>query len=792
MAITEKRWDKSFEKPIYDKWLNSKAYAFDEKTKKPVFSIDTPPPYVNQPVHIGQASTYVLMDMFARYRRMSGWEVIFPLGLDRNGLPIEMAAEQKFGKKLNEVPRPKFLKMCESILQESSDISKQAFLRLGVSFNSYTLGKKIGDLYHTDSPEFRALTQSTFIDLWNKDLIEQQDRINNYCPGCRTTIADAEVAYEDIHSMFNEVKFKVKETGENIVIGTTRPELICTCAMVIYNPADKRYKRLEGKTAITPIFEKEVPIKAHTLAQIDKGTGLVMMCSMGDLSDIRFFREQDLTPEIAIDIDGKMNEKAGFLSGLDAKGARKKMIEELRNKNLLVGQRQTLHRTPICERSKDEIEFISMKEFYLKQIEQKPQMERIAKEVKFFSPKSRKILLDWIDSVSIDWPISRRRYYATEIPLWYCKKCGEPTLAPKGKYVQPWKDAPPVNKCLKCGGKEFTGEERVFDTWFDSSTSPLYILGYERYPDFFKKYAPCTLRPQGKEIVRTWLYYSLLKCYLLTGKTIFRNAWINYHILDAEAKKMSKSKGNIIDPISILDSFGAEPFRFWVALEGNLTQTDFRCSFDKIEGESKFLTKLWNIARFITQFEAPKTKPEPTPTDLWIRTELSRLVKEAKKGFDNYDFHNPVVDIRNFIWEDFASNYLEMVKQRAYNQEGAFSQGQQAAAIQTLNHVLDVSLKLLAPVLPFITYRLHFDIHGKDIHQESFPEAEKITSKLASADIRELNGLIWKAKKDRGLSLRSSVKELVIPEKFRPLQQDLVKTHNVEKLVYGKEIKVLI
>jgi len=788
-GITETRWDKAMEKPIYEEWQANGTYAFDTASKKPTFSIDTPPPYVNRPVHVGQAATYVMMDMFARYRRMAGWNVLFPLGLDRNGLPIEMAAEKKYGKKLNDVPREAFLEMCRSILEESSSVSMEAFMRLGISFNSYRAGTRLGDVYQTDSPEYRALTQSTFIDLWKKGLIKEQERINNYCPGCRTTIADAEVAYRNVQSLFNDVKFKVKETDEDIVIGTTRPELICTCAMVIYNPSDKRYTHLEGKTTVTPIFGKSVPIKAHPLAEMGKGTGLVMMCSMGDLSDIRFFREQKLEPTIAIGSDGLMNENAGFLKGLAPKDARERMLARLGEKGLLVRQKKTMHRTPVCERSGDEVEFISMREFYLLQTDRKAAMNRIAKELKFFSPKSRRILLDWIDAVSIDWPISRRRYYATEVPLWYCKKCGTPLLAEKGRYVQPWKEQPKT-KC-KCGSMEFRGEERVFDTWFDSSISPLYMLGYERHPDFFKKSMPCTLRPQGKEIIRTWLYYTLLKCYLLTGKAAFRDVWINYHILDAAGKKMSKSLGNIIEPSAILDKFGAEPFRLWTALEGNLTQTDFRCSFEKIEGESKFLTKLWNVARFVSQFKEPAAKPAFNATDLWIRSETSKLARAARKSYEKYDFHNPTATLRNFIWEDFASHYLELVKQRAYNEDGQFTAAEQAAAVSTLKHVLDVSLKMLAPVVPFITQRLYFDMHGKDIHNEAFPEPEKTKSvAMKSGDIRELNAAVWKAKKDRGLSLRVPLKRLCIPEKYRPIERDVVSAHHVEKLEYGKAIEI--
>ena len=793
IKIKEKRWDKSFEEEIYKEWLKNGIYRFNEKTKKPVFSIDTPPPYVNTPIHIGHATTYSLMDMFARFKRMMGYEVLFPLGLDRNGLPIEMAAEKKFNVRLSEVGRERFLEMCKKILEQTSSKSIEYFLKLGISFNSWERGSKIGDMYYTDSEEYRKLTQETFIDLWNMGLIHEDERINNYCPGCQTTIADAEVEYAELPTTFNYVKFKVKETGEDLIIGTTRPELIATCAMVIFNPNDKKYKHLEGKTAITPIFNKEVPIKSHPMAKMEKGTGLVMMCSMGDLSDIRFFREMNLKPVIAINRDGTMNENAGFLKGLKVREAREKMIEELRKRGLLVKQTKIVHRTPICERSKHEIEFIAMPEFYLEQVKFKNKLREIAKKINFYSNKSRQILLDWIDSINIDWPISRRRYYGTEIPLWYCKKCKKIIVPPKGRYYRPWKEDPPIKECPDCGSKEFIGETRVFDTWFDSSNTPLYILGYSQNPEFFKKHFPCTLRPQGKEIIRTWLYYTLLKGYLLTKESVFKDVWINYHILDEKGKKMSKSLGNVIDPGEILEKYGAEPFRFWIAMEGDLTKIDFRFSLEKIEGESKFLTKLWNIARFVSQFEYKKSE-KLIETDKWIINELNKIISYTRKRYEKYDFHRPTVKLRNFIWEIFASHYIELVKNRAYNEDSKFTVEEQKSALYTLNYVLDTVLKLLAPVIPFITYKLYKDLRGKNIHKEDFPEVNEKFAKLKTHfrtdDIVELNSTIWKFKKDKGLSLRSEIKKITIPEKFKSIEKDLKVTHNIKEINYGNRIKI--
>jgi len=549
--------------------------------------------------------------------------------------------------------------------------------------------------------------------------------------------------------------------------------------MVIFNPEDVRYKHLNGKTAITPVFNKPVPIRAHPYAEMDKGTGLMMMCSMGDQTDIRFFREMGLQPVIAIDANGTMNKNAEFLAGMSVKDARQMMINRLREEQLLVGQKNISHRTPICERSKHPIEFISMQEFYLKQLHVKEEMKKIAQEINFFAPQSRQILLDWIDSVTIDWPISRRRYYATEIPLWYCSACKEPVTGVRGQYVQPWREQPGV--ACRCGSHEFVGETRVLDTWFDSANSPLYIMKYGT--DFFQK---CSVRPQGKEIVRTWLYYTLLKAKLLTGQSVFRDAWINYHIVDDKGKKMSKSVGNVIDPHTVINKFGAEPFRLWCAVEGNLTDGDMKCSFERIDGASKTLTKLWNVAKFVSMFPG-EGRATLQPLDAWIINELNEIVKYSRNCYEKYDFHNPAIRIKHFIWETFASHYIELVKNRAYNEATKYTADEQASARYTMHHCLDTLLRLLAPITPFITYKIYRELHGKDVHFQPFPEPMHVKeAPFSTADLEELNSAVWKAKRDRGQSLKAEVSCLTMPEKFMPIERDIIYTHSVKKVLYGE------
>jgi len=784
-----KNWNIEIEKQITEKWKKAEANLINEKTKKPIYSIDTPPPYVNAPIHIGQAITYCYMDFFARYKRMKGFDVLFPLGLDRNGLPIEMGAEKKFNISAFKVGRKKFIEYCKKLLNETSTETQDTFAKLGISFTSYKQGTHLGSVYLTDSPEYRALTQSTFIELYKKQIIYEDKRINNWDPKLQTTIADSEIEYKEIPSTFNNIKWKIKETGEEVIIGTTRPELICTCGMVIFNPEDKRYKKLQGKTAITPLFNKEVKIMAHPLAEIEKGTGLAMMCSVGDLTDIQFFREMNIKPTIAINKDGTMNQHAGFLKNLKIKDARQKIIEKLKSKNLLVKQEQISHRTPISERSKAEIEFIEMPEFYLKQLNIKSKIKQISKKLNFYPKYARKILTNWIDSISIDWPISRRRFYATPIPLWYSEDNKLVVIPKPGKYYEPYNQQPPkdaeVFKDNKKIGtikdfpdKKFKPEQRILDTWMDSSISDLYILKYKSNNDFFKKAFPSTLRPQGKEIVRTWLYYTILRGYLETGKLCFKDTWIHQHILDAKSRKMSKSDGNIIDPQELLKEYGAEAIRIWASTEGDLSKKDLPCSKEKIKAELKTINKLLNVSKFIMQFEKPKSV-KLTKLDKLFIDYIEDLTEQTDKKYHQYDFYNPATKLRYFLWEIFASHYMELVKNRTYNQDKTFTKEQSNSAKYTLHFLLERLLTLLYPIIPQLTTTIA-DAKNINLLTAEFPKAKIGNSDLKLiSKIMDFNSQVWKKKKQAGISLRDEIKAIKIPEALKDFKEDLIACHGI-------------
>ena len=769
-----KSWDKSLEAKIFQKWESEGVGSFDVNSSKPLFVIDTPPPYPSgRPWHVGGASHYSEIDMIARSARMRGFEVLFPLGLDRNGLPVELYTEKKYGVSIKTTPREKFLELCRVALDDLEQEMLQTFKLMGLSGN-------YSQKYRTDDNSYRALTQSTFISQWKEGRIYEGTRPSNYCIDCSTTIADAEIVYEELQTKFAHFKFNLKEGG-SIPIASTRPELICCCQAIIVNPDDERYEKVIGKTAIVPIYDLEVPIIAHSSAKPEFGTGAVMVCSYGDYHDVQLFRELGLKEVIAIGDNGRMLATAGKeLEGLRIKQARTKMIDLLREAGVLDRVEEIKHRTPLCERSKTPIEIIPMNEFYMKVVDVKPQLEEIAKTLHFHPEMHRSTLLNWIE-VALDWPISRRRFYGTEVPVWICRGCNEPFLPPPGPYYQPWKDPPPQGSKCTCGSTEFTGDVRTFDTWMDSSISALYVTKYGRDLAFYERTYPATIRPQGKDIIRTWLHYSILRCFQITGKVPWQHVWVTGWGLDEKGERMSKSKGNVIDPIQMLNRYGAENFRLWIASEVSVG-SDYTCSEQKITSPSKFLTKIWNISRFIAGFEKPPATPlseDLTPSDQWILSELDKLTDDCIAGYEDFNFFIPANRIRDFTWNVFASHYVELAKGRAYGT--GFSEKQIISARYTLYECMKSILLLLAPICPFITEALWLRVYStKSIHSHLFPEKKKSDREMLKFGkaIIDFNSDIWNEKKKRGLSLKDQI-QVEIPPDLQPFVNDLKSMHNL-------------
>jgi len=767
--INEKAWNPELEKEILKQWDEEKIYAFSPTDDN--FTIDTPPPYPSgRPWHIGAAAHYSQIDMIARTARMAGKNVYFPIGIDRNGLPVELYTEKKHNIRMRETERGEFLKLCRVALDDLEAEMLLIMKNLGLSGD-------FANYYRTDSEEYRTLTQSTFIELWKKGQIYLANRPNNYDWVSGTTIADAEIIYQDLQTKLVYMKFKIKDTDKEIIIASTRPELLCACKTIIVNPDDERYSQYIGKKVIVPITNTEVELRTHHSAQQEFGSGAVMVCSYGDQNDVALFRELELEEVVAIGLDGRMTQAAGEYAGLKPKQARTKIIEDLESKGFLEKTEDISHRTPVSERSKIPIEIIPMEEYYLKQKDAVEKIKKLGQEITFYPSMHKQILMNWLESINIDWPISRRRYYGTEIPIWYCKNCSEPYVPEPGKYYKPWSEKCPISKCPKCESTEFVGEERTFDTWMDSSVSPLFISKFNKDSEFFSKVYPASIRPQAKDIVRTWLYYTLLRCDQLTGEKPWSQAWIMGYGLDEKGMKMSKSKGNAIDPLPVIEKLGADTFRFWSASEINHGY-DFRCNEQKIESTKKFLSKLWNVSRFLSSFPVIKSGT-PNPTDQWILSELNNLIKECKRGYEEYNFFIPAIAIREFTWNVFAAHYIEMVKARAYGI--GFSDEERDGAIFTLHKTLSTILKLLAPITPFITDHLWKTLYSTDsIHKEHQVESEdEYPENKLTNEISEFNSKVWNEKKAKGLSLKDSF-SFPIPENLEPFKKDLKSMHNLE------------
>lgn len=787
--IKEKRWDKSKEIGVIERWEKEGYPKFDASSteKSQPLIIDTPPPYPSGKWHVAGAAHYVQHDIIARFFRMMGYNVLLPFYADRNGLPVEVSVEKKTGlnpHELSSTPqgRERFLELCK---RELDDVEKELvgiLKRLGCSYEYWKNG--------TDSEEYRKLTQATFIDLWKRGLIYFAERPVNWCPRCKTTLSDAELEYTTKETFLYYITFKVKEGG-SVVIATTRPELLGACKAVIYNPKDERYAWLKGKTALIPIYGREITFIESESADPSFGTGLVMICSYGDSTDVRLFRELNLEPLLLVDRNGKMNENSGFLKGLSVTEAREKIAQLLEREGVLVKKEKIAHTTPVCWRCGTPIEYIHVKEYFLKQVDFKEKLMSQIQNMKFYPEMHRQKLIDWIKSVSTDWPISRDRYYATEVPVWRCKRCGNFLLPEDLRYHRPWKEDPPFEKCPYCGAgkEEIEGEKKVFDTWFDSSISMLYVTGYKRHPELYEKVKDYVLRPQGYEIIRTWLYYSTLRVYQLTGKMPFKWVRITGMGLDEKGEAMHKSKGNVIDPIPVIDEYGADAFRFWSAAAAKVGY-DYRFSPQLLRTGQLFATKLWNIARFVSQFPDPgEDFAGRTALDYSVIALMKKYLAKYLNGFEEMDTFEPTMTAYDFVWNVFASHYVELAKRRAYNDDGSFSDEEQRSAWSTLHKLLRISLKMLAPIMPIVTDEIWRQIgYGKSIHSERFGKIELEDEK--SSGLMEMaikvNNDIWKFKMDRGLKLTDPLEvELYLPPLLRSASKDLEAFHKIRKAIYS-------
>lgn len=736
------------------KWKEWGIYRFDRTSAKRVYSIDNPPRYASGNLHLGHAYGYTVIDFAARYKRLKGFNVFYPLCFDTNGTPVEVRVEKVHGVKATDVPRQQFIRMCAEFAEKHiAEMTKQ-FEMLGQSMDPSVY-------YQTDAHYYRRLTQLSFIRMFKNGLVYKGHFPINWCTRCRTALADAEVDYEHRSTKLNYIIFREADSGKDVLIATTRPELLCTCLLVAVNPEDKEKGHLVGTELLTPVFNRKVKVIADAKVDPEFGTGTLMICSIGDKDDLERIMKYELPLEKGIDEDGRMTELAGKYAGMPVADARKAIIEDMIAQNLLVRQEPLDQNIGTCWRCHTPIEFLKVPQWFVKSVEFKEQVLQKVDEI-VWKPEFMKVRIkDWIESLAWDWVVSRQRYFATAIPLWECDRCGDVLLAEEKEcYVDPTEKAPAKAVCA-CGGK-YVGSTDVFDTWMDSSISPLYNTFWERDMKLFDRLYPMSMRPQSHDIIRTWAYYTILRELHLTGRKPWDEVMIHGFIMAPDGRPMHTSDGNVIDPMPLLDKYGGDAMRYYAATCS--LGMDHAFKEQELVRGNRLATKAWNIMRMVGSAckEKPAKPGSMHPVDAWVLSGFGRLVHEVEARCEAYEFDRAMALVQDFLWHEFADHYIELAKHRAYAEkdEGA------KYALYTVGLGL---LKMMSVFMPHVaedSYQHNFRIHEQpvSIHVSPWPEAPS-TDEAAERKGESVKDLVaavraWKAAK--GISLNAPVARIEV------------------------------
>ena len=676
--------------PVWQsKWKEWRIHEFSRRSKKPVYSIDNPPRYASGALHLGHAYGYTVIDFAARYRRLRGYNVFFPLCFDVNGTPVEVKVEREFGVKASEIPRQDFIKMCSEFAEKNIAEMIHQFEILGESMDPTIY-------YQTDSKGYRKYTQISFLRMLDKGLVYKGNFPVNWCPRCETALADAEVVYGDRETSLNYVIFRVEGSEKTVTIATTRPELLCTCQLVAVNPNDRERTWLVGKTLRTPVYDRRVPVVADQKVDPSFGTGVVMICTIGDKDDLEWAMKYSLVLEKGIDEQGNMTELAGKYEGMSTSEAKKAIIEDIRSQGLLVKQEGLEQNVGRCWRCETPIEFLQVKQWFLKTTDFKQEVLQKADEIKWCPEFMKHRLRDWVNSLAWDWVISRQRYFATPIPVWECTECE--TVVPakeRSCYVDPTVDSPPIEKCPKCGGT-LKGATDVFDTWMDSSISPLYNAFWLRDRRMFGRLYPNSLRPQSHDIIRTWAYYTIVRELLLIGEKPWNDIMIHGFIMAPDGTPMHTSAGNVIDPIPLLEEYGGDAMRYYAATCS--LGMDHAFKKQELVRGNRLCGKIWNVMKYVGGVCGDKPIRKVTrlrTVDRWILSRFYRTVEEVEKHCDNYEFDKAMAACEEFLWHELADHYIELSKWRAYG-------NRDPAVKYTLSTVSLGTLKMIAVFLPHV------------------------------------------------------------------------------------------
>ena len=840
------RYPRVPEKPALDgvegkwgnSWVQNKTFAFDKTAaKENVYSIDTPPPTVSGSLHVGHVFSYTHTDLIARYQRMTGKKVFYPIGWDDNGLPTERRVQNYFGvrceptlpfdanfvapnepsEKQIPISRKNFVELCEKLTLEDEKVFESLFQTLGLSIDwNYT--------YQTIDKRARTVSQRAFLRNLKRGEAYQAEAPTLWDVTFRTAVAQAELEDRERPGAFHKIGFK-KQNGENVYIETTRPELLPSCVALVANPDDDRYKELFGKTVITPLFDVEVPVVAHQLADPEKGSGIAMICTFGDLTDVIWWREFDLPTRGLIGWDGRIvaenpewltteSAKQTFekIVGKTSHTAREVLVAELKASGDLVGDPKPItHAVKFFEKGDKPLEIVTTRQWYIRNggrdQELRTKLLKRGSELNWHPEYMKVRYENWVEGLNGDWLISRQRFFGVPLPLWYKLDAdGNPDydqiIVPDEKQlpIDPQSEAPVgFDESQRNKPNGFIGDPDVMDTWATSSLTPQIAASWELDNDLFNRVFPMDLRPQSHEIIRTWLFSTVVRSHLEENSLPWKNASISGWILDPDRKKMSKSKGNVVTPIDLLEEYGSDAVRYWAAMGRPGTDTAFDTGQMKIG--KRLAIKLLNASKFSLSLNATLNNADVTQAvDHALLNKLAQVVETATTSFDKYDYTRALEVAETFFWA-FTDDYVELVKERTYGNQGEAAANSARAALGITTHTL---LKLFAPFIPFVTEEVWSWWQEGSIHLQSWPKSSEIITDK-SAGIDPLNNVTWilsevrKVKTENKQSMKAEVKTLEIwakaevIEQVKDAQKDLIAAGNIKDLklnVSDSEIKV--
>jgi valyl-tRNA synthetase len=701
-------------------WQEAGIYHFSLESAGPVYSIDTPPPTVSGHLHLGHVYSYSHTDFIARFWRMNGYNIFYPMGYDDNGLPTERLVEKWEGIRASEIGRQAFIQKCLEVSKKAEADYQALWQRLGLSIDWRYSYRTIDDLS-------RRTSQLSFLDLYRQGLVYRKEAPTIWCPECSTAIAQADLNDLERETVFFTLAFKL-EDDRTLEIATTRPELLPACVAVFVHPDDARFKHLAGKRARVPYFEQVVPILEDPGADPEKGTGVVMCCTFGDTADVAWWYTHELPLRVAVDRAGRVTGLAGEFAGLPVDAARQQIVRALDAQGLLIDQRTINQSVRVHERCDTPVEYVVTKQWFIRVLDFKDKLLEAGAQVNWHPEHMHARYREWVDNLNWDWCISRQRYHGVTFPVWYCEACGELMLADEAELPVDPREHSPQHPC-ECGNTSFIPEEDVMDTWATSSLSPQIVGGWLADPALYERVFPFSLRPQAHEIIRTWAFYTIVKSQYHFDALPWTDVAISgWGVAPEGTGKISKSRGGgPMSPLDMIELYSADEVRYWAASTG--PGKDAIISEEKVQLGGKLVTKLWNVARFSQRFLAGYT-PAPaagavmthlSPADRWILARTQRLIRRVTELFQGYDYAAAKSETEVFFWRDLADNYLEMAKVRLYGEQPDARAGAQYA----LYHVLLATLKLFAPFLTYVTEEIYQHLFKTDgaasIHLSQWP-----------------------------------------------------------------------